>query len=79
MVTGTQAYVIDHLFVQEPLRRQGIGRALIDGARRLALDEGREGLVIGTHPQNDGAVLAYRAMGLTELPQGGPRFAVALA
>lgn len=78
MVTGEQTYVIDHLFVQEPLRRHGIGRALIDGARKLAQEEGRSGLIIGTHPENDGAALAYRAMGLTELPQGGPRFAVAL-
>jgi GNAT superfamily N-acetyltransferase len=79
MVTGTQSYVIDHLFVQEPLRRQGIGRALIKGAEQLARDEGRAGLVIGAHPANSGAADAYRAMGLAELPIGGPRFAVELA
>lgn len=79
MVTGAQSYVIDHLFVQEPLRRQGIGRALIKGAQHLARDEGRAGLAIGTHPANAGAADAYRAMGLAELPMGGPRFAVELA
>lgn len=79
MVTGTQSYVIDHLFVQEPLRRQGIGRALIDGARQLALDEGRAGLAIGAHPRNTIAAAAYRAMGLAELPVPGPRFEVALS
>lgn len=79
MVTGGQSYVIDHLFVQEPLRHQGIGRALIDGAKVLARDEGRTGLVIGTHPENDAAAIAYRAMGLAELPASGPRFAVEIA
>lgn len=79
MVTGGQSYVIDHLYVQEPLRRQGIGRALIKGARILARDEGRAGLVIGAHPSNDTAAQAYRAMGLAELPASGPRFAVELA
>lgn len=79
LITGTQSYVIEHLFVQEPLRQKGIGRALIEGARQLARDEGREGLVIGTHPENDAAALAYRAMGLAELPKPGPRFAVEIA
>lgn len=79
MVSGTQSYVIDHLFVQEPLRRQGIGRALIEGARKLAVEEGRAGLAIGAHPKNAAAAAAYRAMGLLELPQPGPRFEVALA
>ena len=78
LISGAQSYVIDHLFVQEPLRGQGIGRALIAGARRLAQDEGRAGLTIGTHPENDAAALAYRAMGLRELPAPGPRFAVEL-
>ena len=78
MVLGSQSYDINHLFVQEPLRGQGIGRALIDGARKLALDEGRSGLTIGTHPENEAAALAYRAMGLAELSLPGPRFAVAL-
>lgn len=78
-ITGRHYYVMDHLFVQQPLRRQGIGKALIAGAKKLALDEGRAGLVIGTHPENDGAALAYRAMGLAELPASGPRFAVELA
>lgn len=79
MVSGTQSYDITQLFVQEPLRRQGIGRALIEGARLLAQDEGRSGLTIAAHPENDAAVLACRAMGLAELPRSGPRFAVELA
>lgn len=79
MVTGRQSYDINQLFVQAPLRQQGIGRTLIEGAKKLALEEGRAGLTIGTHPENDAAVLAYRAMGLTELPANGPRFAVELA
>lgn len=79
LITGTQGYVIDQLFVQQPLRHQGLGRALISGARKLAIEEGRSGLTIGAHPENDGAILAYRAMGLAELPAIGPRFAIELA
>ena len=79
LVTGTQSYIIDHLFVQQPLRHQGIGRALIEGAKKLAVEEGRDGLTIGTHPENDAAIVAYRAMGLAELPATGPRFAVELS
>ncbi len=79
MITGQQIYTVDHLYVQEPVRRMGIGRALIEGAKRLAVEEGRAGLVIGTHPENDAAALALRAMGLAELPATGPRFAAELA
>ncbi|MEF3048593.1 GNAT family N-acetyltransferase [Pseudotabrizicola sp. L79] len=79
LITGGQGCAIEHLFVQAPLRHQGIGRALIDGARALARDEGCTGLTIGTHPENDAAILGYRAMGLAELPLPGPRFSVELA
>lgn len=79
LVTGQVGYVMDHLFVQQPFRRAGVGRALIAAARELTLEEGRSGLTISTHPANTDAQAAYRAMGLAELPVTGPRFAVALA
>lgn len=79
MITGTASDEINQLFVQEPFRRQGVGRALIAAARALAAAEGMAGLTIGTHPANGAAAAAYRAMGLTELPPAGPRFAVELA
>lgn len=79
MVTGQMAYVLDHLFVQPPFRRQGVARALVEAARACALQEGRSGLTIPTHPANAMAQTAYRAMGMAELPPAGPRFAVSLA
>ena len=78
LVTGGVRQEIDHLFVMEWRRRAGIGRALIAAARVAALAGGVEVLRIGTHGENLGAQRAYRDMGLEELPQGGPRFRVAL-
>lgn len=78
LVSGLVSAAINHLYVQPPFRKHGVGRALIAAARDLARAEGRADLVIGTHPANPGAAEAYRAMGLTELPPAGPRFAVAL-
>jgi GNAT superfamily N-acetyltransferase len=78
LVTGRTRQEIDHLFVHEWRRRAGIGKALINMARQMAQGEGAEMLGIGTHPKNLGAQTAYREMGLEELPQGGPRFKVAL-
>lgn len=77
-LTGAASYVIDQLYVQDPFRQQGVARALIAAARDLAQGEGRAALVIGAPPANAAAAAACRAMGLTELPATGPRFAVAL-
>jgi GNAT superfamily N-acetyltransferase len=77
MVTGGRRGLIEQLFVQEPDRKRGIGRALIAAARAEANGAGCGRLIIGAHPENDGAALAYRAMGLAEPPPPGPRFAVA--
>lgn len=79
MLSGKHGYEIVQLFVQEPLRRQGIGRALIQGAKILANNEGRSRLVIGSHPANQAANLVYEAMGLSALPPAAPRYEVSLA
>lgn len=70
---------IAHLFVKEPLRGHGIGKALITAAREQAKRVNACRLVIGTSPVNPGAAAAYRAMGLEEMtgPRGA-RFEVAL-
>ena len=77
LLTGGMGYVIKHLFVVEWRRRAGIGRALIAALRALCRAEGAEGLMIGTHRDNQGAARAYRDMGLEEVAFG-PRFKVAL-
>mgnify|MGYP003505624133 CR=1 FL=1 len=79
LVSGGVGHDINHLFVTEWRRRGGIGRALIAVAREGAMRAGAEFLRIGTHSGNPGAQMAYRDMGLQELPVPGPRFQVALA
>lgn len=70
---------IAHLFVEEPLRGRGIGKALIAAARVHAAQAGACRLVIGTSPVNQGAAAAYRAMGLAEISTAtGPRFEIPL-
>ncbi|PJI85042.1 ribosomal protein S18 acetylase RimI-like enzyme [Yoonia maricola] len=72
-------YDIAHLFVEEPARGRGIGKALVAKCRSFASAQGACRLVIGTSPVNPGAVAAYRAMGLEEIEAtSGPRFMIAL-
>ena len=69
---------IAHLYVTEPMRGRGVGRALIDAVKSKAAQEGTYKLVIGTSPDNPGAAAAYRAMGHAEIKQmPGPRFEIA--
>lgn len=68
---------IAHLFVQEPLRGRGIGKALIKAAQSQAQQASACSLTISTAPDNPGAAAAYRAMGFTEITrQPGPRFSI---
>lgn len=70
---------IAHLFVQEPMRGRGIGKALIETARSYAVTHAASRLVIGTSPVNPGAAATYRAMGLTEVTSTpGARFEITL-
>jgi GNAT superfamily N-acetyltransferase len=78
LVTGGVGHDLNHLFVMEWRRRAGIGRRLIEAVRAHSATVGAEFLMIGTHRENHGAQRAYREMGLEEVPQGGPRFKVAL-
>jgi ribosomal protein S18 acetylase RimI-like enzyme len=69
---------IHHLHVVENRRSKGVGRALIAAATADAAARGAKGLTIGTAPQNATAQAAYRAMGLEEITDAGPRFWIAL-
>lgn len=79
MVTGVPSYEVNHLFVRPAHRRRGIGRALVEAARELTVSEGRSHLSITASAANEAAATAYRAMGLEEQPQAGPRFRVPFA
>lgn len=70
---------IHHLYVVETKRSQGIGQQLIAAAKTYAAARGARGLTIGTDPHNHGAQRAYRAMGLKEITDAGPRFWIEIA
>ena len=65
---------IHHLYVTEAKRNQSVGRLLIEAACEYAAKHGASGLTIGTDPRNATAQRAYRAMGLQEIHNTGPRF-----
>lgn len=65
---------IHHLFVVDAWRSKGIGKQLIAATKAYATDRGARGLTIGTDPRNASAQRAYRAMGLEEITDAGPRF-----
>jgi len=72
-------YDIAHLFISEPQRGKGIGKALIAKCQTYATEQAACRLVIGTSTVNPNAAAAYRAMGLTEITTTpGPRFEVPL-
>ncbi|MEM8536511.1 MAG: GNAT family N-acetyltransferase [Pseudomonadota bacterium] len=70
---------IAHLYVTEPMRGRGVGRALINAASTKAVASKAHKLVIGTAPDNPSAAAAYRAMGFSEVTQmPGARFEIPL-
>ena len=76
--SGAMRLDIQHLFVVDTHRAKGVGRALIDLAATVARDAGAKGMTIGTDPNNLSAQAAYRAMGLEEITDAGPRFWIPL-
>lgn len=72
MVAGTEWGFVEQLYVQEPDRGRGIGRALLAAARELAAKAGCEGVTVRSQPEMDGSALVWRALGVEALE---PRFA----
>lgn len=72
MVAGADWGFVEQLYVQEPDRKRGIGRALLAAARELAAKAGCEGVTVSSKPETDGSALAWRALGVEVLE---PRFA----
>lgn len=73
---GVRGMDMHHLFVVPYARGQGVGRALIDGAVKLARGQGCRYVTVGTHPDNRPAAAVYRAAGFDDLPPPGPRFRI---
>ncbi|MFT5629568.1 MAG: GNAT superfamily N-acetyltransferase [Gammaproteobacteria bacterium] len=76
---GIRGVDINHMYVAEGLRRQGIGRKLIDAATDVARTLGCAYLFIGTAPDNIAAQEAYLACGFARWTDGGPRFRLPIA
>jgi GNAT superfamily N-acetyltransferase len=73
MVAGADWGMVEQLYVQEPDRGRGIGRALLVAAREAATQSGCQGVTVSSRPETDGSALAWRAMGLDLSEE--PRFA----
>lgn len=72
MVAGAEWGFVEQLYVQEPDRGRGIGRALLSAARQVAAEAGCAGVTVSTRPETDGSALSWRALGVDGLV---PRFA----
>lgn len=55
---------LDGLAVEEGYRRRGIGRALMEEARRRAEAAGCDSIILHTHPEQAAALDLYGALGL---------------
>jgi GNAT superfamily N-acetyltransferase len=64
MVAGASWGFVEQVYVQQPDRKRGIARALIEAARAEAMAAGCEGVTVATRPDVDGAALVFRASGL---------------
>lgn len=54
---------IDSICVDETLRGQGIGSAMMEDVFRLAKERGYSNLFLGVHPENDKALAFYKKYG----------------
>ena len=71
MVAGADWGFVEQLYVQEPDRKRGIGRALLTAAREMAAKAGCDGVTVSSTPETDGSALTWRALA----PDQEPRFA----
>jgi ribosomal protein S18 acetylase RimI-like enzyme len=55
--------VVDNLVVTRPLRRRGVGHALLDRAQQWALTQGADSLELTVWAFNEGAFGFYQALG----------------
>jgi len=56
-------WILNDLFVRSDVRRGGVGRALLERARRHALETGAKGLVLSTGVTNKAAQTLYESCG----------------
>jgi GNAT superfamily N-acetyltransferase len=56
-------WILNDLFVRSDVRRGGVGRALLERARRHAVETGAKGLVLNTGVTNEPAQTLYESCG----------------
>ena len=61
-VTARPRWLLNDLFVVPEARGRGVGRALLEPARRLAVETGAAALVLATAPDNVSARRLYDSM-----------------
>ncbi|MEY2442596.1 MAG: hypothetical protein QOJ46_2022 [bacterium] len=59
---GTEMFLYE-LGIDEPARRQGVGRALVEALVQLARERGCYGMWTGTASTNEAALATYRSAG----------------
>jgi ribosomal protein S18 acetylase RimI-like enzyme len=62
-IGAKRAWILNDLYVAPEARRQGVGRQLMDAARRMAEDTGAAWLELATAKNNHGAQALYRECG----------------
>ena len=62
-VSMKRLWILNDLYVAAEGRRQGVGRALIDRARALAVETDAKGLILETAVDNSGAQALYDSYG----------------
>ncbi|MEK6226106.1 MAG: GNAT family N-acetyltransferase [Chloroflexota bacterium] len=62
-VSLKRLWILNDLFVRSDIRRGGVGRALLERARRHAVDTGAKGLVLNTGVTNTPAQTLYESCG----------------
>ena len=65
-VRTARVWLLNDLFVADAARRQGVARALLDGAAAFAREQGAAGLMLETTRDNAPARALYRAAGWNE-------------
>jgi ribosomal protein S18 acetylase RimI-like enzyme len=66
---GTELFLYE-LGVDEPARRRGVGRALVEALAQLGRERGCYGMWAATEPTNVAALATYRGAGATAASEG---------
>ncbi|MEI8609581.1 GNAT family N-acetyltransferase [Enterovibrio sp. Hal110] len=62
-VSAQRSWVLNDVFVLDTERGKGMGKALLNAAKALAIETGANGLALETAPDNIGAQKLYESLG----------------